>query len=62
MQASTGVTQEVGYSPRHLLHDSVMTSNRGFDTENDYRKGSPTRVLAKNLFLVSRLVDLIIGF
>ena len=39
-----------------------FTSNRGFDTENDFRKGSPTRVIAPNMFLVSRLVDLRIGF
>ena len=39
-----------------------LTSDRGFDTENAFLKGSPTRVLAKHFFFVSRLVGLSIGF
>ena len=33
-----------------------------FEVENDFRKGSPTRVLAKQIFFVSRFIDLISGF
>ena len=56
-----GVTHS-STSPILLSYLAKLTSDRGFDTGNDIRKRARTWVLAKNIFLVSRLVDFRIEF
>ena len=41
-----------------FLYLCWLISDKGFDSENDFRKGSPTRILANKFFFVSRLIDL----
>jgi len=50
-------------TPRLLAKNLFVVSwlvdlRTAFDTENDLRKVSPTRVLAKNVIFIFRLVDL----
>ena len=43
----------LSWSQHFFSYLAYLTSDPGFDTENDFRKGSPTRVLAKNFFHIS---------